>query len=49
MRQVKRETRGERRGQMVSGDDVFDKSTQAVASLAEMIENRASKLRLDAR
>jgi hypothetical protein len=24
MRQVKRETRGERRGQMISADDVFD-------------------------
>jgi hypothetical protein len=45
MRQVKRETKGERKGQMVSGDDVFDKWTQAVASLAEMIESGASQLR----
>ena len=45
MRQVKRETRGDRRGQMVGGDDVFDKWTQAVASLAEMIESGASELR----
>jgi hypothetical protein len=49
MRQVKRETRGERRGQMTSGDDVFDKWTQAAASLAEMIESGASQLRRCAR
>jgi hypothetical protein len=44
MRQVRRETKGERKGQMVSGDEVFDKWTQAVASLAEMIENGARQL-----
>jgi hypothetical protein len=49
MRQVRRETRGDRRGQMTSGDDVFDKWTQAVASLAEMIESGAGQLRRGAR
>ena len=44
MRQVKRETRGDRRGLMVGGDDVFDKWAQAVASLVEMIETGASQL-----
>ena len=45
MRQVKRETRGDRRGQMVGGDDVFDKWTQALASLAEIIDDGAEELR----
>jgi hypothetical protein len=49
MRQVKREMRGDRRGRMTSGDDVFDKWTQAAASLAEMIESGARQLRMGAR
>jgi hypothetical protein len=45
MRQVRRE----RRGNMASGDDVFDKWMQALASLTELIEIGASQLRIGAR
>lgn len=44
MRQVRRETRGLKAGQMVSGDDVFDKWMQALASIAEMVDNGADIL-----
>lgn len=44
MRQVRRETKGPKAGQMVSGDDVFDKWTQALASIAEMVDDGANAL-----
>jgi hypothetical protein len=44
MRQVRRETKGQRDGQMVSGDDVFDKWTQALASIADLVAEGAELL-----
>ena len=38
MLQVRRETKGERRGEMVGADEVFDKWMQALASISELIE-----------
>jgi hypothetical protein len=45
MRQIRRE----RRGNMASGDDVFDKWMQALASLTELVEIGAHQLRTGAR
>ncbi len=44
MLQVRREVKGERRGEMVGGDEVFDKWMQALASMAELIEGGAQAL-----
>jgi hypothetical protein len=45
MRQVRREVKGLKAGQMVSGEDIFDKWMQALASLSEMIDSGARQLR----
>lgn len=45
VRQIRREVKGPKSGQMVSGDDVFDKWMQALASLSEMVDSGARQLR----
>ena len=44
MQQARREVKGERRGEMVGGDEVFDKWMQALASMADLIERGAEAL-----
>ena len=38
MRQVRRDARGNKRGELTSGDDVFDKWMQALASIADLVD-----------
>jgi hypothetical protein len=44
VRQVRREKKGKNAGRMVSGDEVFDKWTQSLASVGEMVESGAQEL-----
>ncbi len=44
VRQVRRDKKGKNAGRMVSGDEVFDKWTQSLASIGEMVESGAQEL-----